>query len=79
MDHNYVQWRWNPMTASIVDKKWMKDTVSTVELKIPQIWSTEIAQENFLDTPDILKQMETLASGAAEADNWMEPVPLDIP
>lgn len=79
MDHNYSLWRWNPLTPSIVDKKWMKDALSTVELKLPQIWEAEISQENFLDTPDILKQMETLVSGTAEPDSWMEPIPLDIP
>ena len=79
MDHNYVLWRWSPLTSTIVDKKWMKDTLSTVELKLPQIWNAEISQENFLDTPDILKQMETLVSGTAETDNWMEPIPLDLP
>lgn len=79
MDHHYSLFRWNPLAATIVDKAWMKDTLSTVELKLPQIWEAEVSQENFLDTPDILKQMESLVTGADETDNWMEPVPLDLP
>lgn len=71
-------WRWNPQSVAIVDQKWLKEPLNQVELKLPTVWSSEHAQENFLDTPDIIKQMETLINGTAESENWMEPIPIDL-
>jgi hypothetical protein len=79
MDHSFALWRWNPESAAIVDQKWLKETLNTVELKLPPIWSSQISHENFLDTPDVLKQMEALITGTNDADTWMDSIPLDIP
>jgi hypothetical protein len=79
MDHCYALWRWNPQSAVIVEQKWLKDSVQSVELKLPPIWTSQISQEHFLDTPDVLKQLEALITGPAESENWMDPIPLDLP
>jgi hypothetical protein len=79
MYHSFALWRWNAQSVGIVDGKWLKDTLNSVELKLPTIWSSEMAQENFLDTPDVLKQMESLIAGRAENENWMEPIPVELP
>lgn len=78
-DHNYALWRWNPLVGSSINEKWLKENLATVELKLPPQWQTEITQENFLDTPDILKQMEALVAGNEEDDNWMDMVTIEIP
>jgi hypothetical protein len=70
--------RWNPQSAVIVDQKWLKDLLQSVELKPPLIWTVQIAQEHFLDTPDILKQLESLITCPTENQSWMEPILLDL-
>ena len=79
MDHNFALWRWNPQSVEIVDKKWLGDVFGNVEIKVPPLWAAELAQENFLDTQEVLKQMEALISGNGETSNWMDPIPIDIP
>jgi hypothetical protein len=79
MDHSFALWRWNPQSAIIVDQKWMKDSLQSVELKLPSLWSSDLSQENFMDTADVLKQLESLISGGTESESWMEPIPLDLP
>jgi hypothetical protein len=79
MDDSFALWRWNPQSAIIVDQKWMKDSLQSVELKLPPLWSSELSQENFMDTADVLKQLESLISGATESESWMESLPLDLP
>jgi hypothetical protein len=79
MDHCYALWRWNPQSAVIVDQKWLKDSLQSVELRLPTIWTSQISPERFLDTPDVLKQLETLITGPTESESWMDPIPLDLP
>lgn len=79
MDHNFALWRWNPQSVDIVDKKWLGDAFGNVEIKVPPLWASELAQENFLDTQEVLKQMEALIAGNGETSNWMDPIPVDIP
>ena len=79
MDHSYALWHWNPQSIEIVEKKWLGDTLGSVELKVPPVWAAELTQENFLDTQEVLKQMESLIAGNSETSNWMEPIPVEIP
>jgi hypothetical protein len=57
----------------------MKDALQSVELKLPPLWSSQLSQENFMDTADVLKQMESLIGGTNESESWMQPIPLDLP
>jgi hypothetical protein len=50
-----------------------------VELKLPPFWSAQISQERFLDTLDVLKQLESLIICLAESESWIEPILLDLP
>jgi hypothetical protein len=50
-----------------------------VELKLPPLWSAQIAQEHFLDMPDVLKQLESLITCLAESESRMESILLDLP
>jgi hypothetical protein len=40
-----------------------------VELTFPLLWPAQISQEHFLDTPDILNQLESLITGPTENGN----------
>jgi hypothetical protein len=66
-------------SAVIVDQKWLKDSLQSVELRFPPLWTAQIAQEHFLDMPDVLQQLELLITGPAESESWMEPIGLDRP
>jgi hypothetical protein len=79
MDHNFALWRWRPESVGIVDQKWLKNTLNSVELKLPPMWASQVSQENFLDAPEVLKQMESLITGSGDVGTWMDPIPLDIP
>ena len=78
-DHNYALWRWNPLVATAVEHKWLGEVLGSVEIKDPSMPDSDFIRENSLNTPDILKEMEAIASGEIVTQDWIDPVPLDIP
>jgi hypothetical protein len=76
MDHSDALWQWNPHSAVIVNQKWLKDSLQSVELKLPPLWTAQITQEYFLNTLDVLKLFELLIACPPESESWMEPIPL---
>ena len=78
-DHNFSLWRTSPQTPSIVGNKWLKDTLSWVELRLPTEFN--LPQEHFYTSTEIIKQMETLINDVTEqeAEGWMQPLPVAVP
>jgi len=77
-DHLYCQWKWRPEAVMIVKPKNLSDVSTIPELKIPDSWVNQINQDPFVDNSEIIKQMEGLANGILENENWMEPVPINL-
>jgi hypothetical protein len=47
MEHSDMLWQWNPQSEVIVDQKWLKDSLQSVESKRPPLWTMQIFQEHF--------------------------------
>ena len=62
-----------------MEHKWLGEVLGSVEIKDPTMPDTDFIHESSLNTPDILKEMEAIASAEVVAQNWIDPVPLDIP
>jgi hypothetical protein len=63
----------------VVHQKWLKELLQSVELKLPPLWTAQIAQEYFLDTPDVLKQLESLITCPDESESLTSLILLDLP
>ena len=77
-DHNYYLWHWNPHVVTI-DQMWLNGTLNSVEVKDFSTPDTEIQHENSMNIPDILKELQTIFSNEIQPENWIAPIPIDIP
>ena len=71
-DHDFTFSKWNSESINIIKLNYLKKNNNLINLKFPIQWENEISEDQFIDSSEVLKQLNSLAAGIVNNSDWVD-------